>query len=87
MGGLQCDLVTANPECGGATVRPGDCLPRVWGGYGATRGLLTQSGALDELLPLLYPGQAQEERLSLCRASLTLLDLCTEQRCSCNVYS
>ena len=52
-----------------------------------TRGLLTQSGALDELLPLLYPDQAQEERLSLCRASLTLLDLCTEQRCSCNVYS
>ena len=64
-GGLRCDPGTAYLECGGD--------------YGVTRGLLTQSGALDELLPLLYPGQAQEERLSLCRASLTLLDLCTEQ--------
>ena len=32
---LQCDL-TAYPECGGATVRPGDCLPRVREGYGVT---------------------------------------------------
>ena len=43
MGGLRCDPVTAYPECGGTTVRPGDCLPRVWGDYGVTRGLLTQS--------------------------------------------
>ena len=74
---------------GGYSTTRGLLTQSVGGGgdYGVTRGLLTQSGALDELLPLLYPGQAQEERLSLCRASLTLLDLCTEQRCSCNVYS